>query len=580
MGLGLRWHRLIVLAVLLLAVLAPAAGPAASPVVRLDGQTGVVPLAGMVSSLRDDTGQLDLAQVSSPAMAARFKPAPPDLRFGATAGAIWLRIELDRTGEASDDWLLEVVAPQLDYIALYDAATGEVRQAGDHLPIAGNDVNYRVPVFALTLPEGQVATYYLRLAGVEPVTVPMFLWRPVAFFETRLGESLVYGAFYGLIAVMTAYGLCLALMIRDKIYAAFALDIVAVALLVAAFNGHVHQLGLSDQPLFADRFAGMAIIVQSLAGMIFAVLLLDLRRALPLVYQSLRGLAVLAILTAVGWWTPLGTWLYGPSWGIAAAVAAVTFGAGIVLARRGDRAARIYLVAYAAQTLGAALHLVREAGWVVVETWPFAHPFMTGSTIAVMLFSLAVADRIRRLQAEVTARRLAEARLHALALTDPLTGLANRAQLDQRLSQALEREASGGQGFAVALVDLDDFKGVNDRFGHAAGDDLLRQLAARLRLAMRAGDCVARFGGDEFVLLAEGVAGHDAASLVAAKIGAALLEPVKIAGGAEIVPDGSVGIAICPEHGTTPEALLAAADAAMYAAKRSGGAGWSFAAAS
>ncbi|MGQ3032141.1 MAG: diguanylate cyclase domain-containing protein, partial [Ferrovibrionaceae bacterium] len=205
-----------------------------------------------------------------------------------------------------------------------------------------------------------------------------------------------------------------------------------------------------------------------------------------------------------------------------------------------------------------------------------AHAFMGGSAIAVVLFSLAVADRIRRLHAELTARRLAEARLRDLALSDPLTGLANRAQLDQRLALALERQAGGGQGFAVVLVDLDGFKEINDRLGHAAGDDLLRQVAGRLRLAMRTGDCAARFGGDEFVLLAEGVSGTEAASLVAAKIGAALLEPVQLDAG-PVTLAGSVGIALCPEHGRTAEALLAAADAAMYAAKRSGGAGWALA---
>jgi diguanylate cyclase (GGDEF)-like protein len=507
-------------------------------------------------------------------MAARFQPAPADLRFGATDGAVWLRLDLARAPGAAADWLLEVVAPQLDYVALYDTA-GRARHAGDHLPIADNDVDYRVPVFALSLPAQGQATYYLRLAGVEPITVPLLLWRPVAFFETRLGETMVYGAFYGLVAVMTAYGLCLALMIRDRLYAAFALDIGAVALLIAALSGHVHQLGVSDQPLFADRFTGMAIIVQALAGIIFVSLLLDLRRLLPRVGQILRGLAAAAVVLAVCWWTPLAGWLSGLSWTLAGAAAAVSLGGAAILARRGDRAARIYLVAYAAQTAGAAIHFAQLAG-LVSHRGALSHAFMAGATVAVVLFSLAVADRIRRLHAELTARRLAEARLRDLALSDPLTGLANRAQLDQRLTQALERQAGGGHGFAVILVDLDGFKEINDQLGHAAGDDLLRQLAYRLRQTMRAGDCAARFGGDEFVLLAEGVSGPEPASLVAAKIGAALLEPIALEAG-PVTLGGSVGIALCPTHGTTAEALLAAADAAMYAAKRSGGAGWAFA---
>ncbi len=559
---------------LLLLGLALLSLPAASAAVHLAEDSAVVPLSGGVAALRDEGGTLGFAEVAGPAGAARFRPAPPDLRFGTTDGAVWLRFEIARAPGAPSDWLLEIVAPQLDYVALYDAA-GQARQAGDHLPIAGNDVDYRVPVFALSLPAEGTTTWYLRLAGTEAITVPLFLWRPVAFFETRLGETMVYGAFYGLIAVMTAYGLCLALMIRDRLYAAFALDIGAAALLIAALSGHVHQLGVSEHPLFADRFTGMAIIVQALAGIIFVKLLLDLRRSLPRLGRIMRGLAVAAVVLAVGWWTPLSPWLSGLSWLVAAAAAASSLAAAAVLAHHGDRAARIYLVAYLAQTTGAAIHFAQLAG-MLPQRGVLAHGFMGGSAIAVVLFSLAVADRIRRLHAELTARRLAEARLRDLALSDPLTGLANRAQLDQRLAQALERQAGGGNGFAVILVDLDGFKEINDRLGHAAGDDLLRQLADRLRQAMRAGDCAARFGGDEFVLLAEGVSGPEPAGLVAAKIGAALLEPIMLDAG-PVTVGGSVGIALCPTHGTTAEALLAAADAAMYAAKRSGGAGWAFA---
>lgn len=558
----------LLLALLLLA------GPAVGAPVRLGADSVVVTLAGGVAVLRDEGGRMDFAEVSGAAAAGRFVPAPADLRFGTTDGAVWLRFDVVREAGAADHWLFEVVAPQLDYVALYDSS-GRARHAGDHLPIAGNDVDYRVPVFSLSLPAQEPVTYYLRLAGSEPITVPLFLWRPIAFFETRLGESMVYGAFYGLIGVMTAYGLCLALMIRDRLYAAFALDIGASALLIAALSGHVHQLGLSEHPLFADRFTGMAVIVQALAGIIFVNLLLDLLRTVPLLNRIMRGLAVVAVLVAIGWWTPLSPWLNGPSWTLAAAAAALGLAAAAALARRGDRAARIYLAAYAAQIAGAAIHFAQLAG-LLPQRGVLAHAFMGGSAIAVVLFSLAVADRIRRLHAELTARRLAEARLRDLALSDPLTGLANRAQLDQRLALALERQAGGGQGFAVVLVDLDGFKEINDRLGHAAGDDLLRQVAGRLRLAMRTGDCAARFGGDEFVLLAEGVSGTEAASLVAAKIGAALLEPVQLDAG-PVTLAGSVGIALCPEHGRTAEALLAAADAAMYAAKRSGGAGWALA---
>ena len=168
--------------------------------------------------------------------------------------------------------------------------------------------------------------------------------------------------------------------------------------------------------------------------------------------------------------------------------------------------------------------------------------------------------------------RQSETILRDLAHHDPLTGLANRALLDDRLQQAIRRGQRKAQGFALLLVDLDGFKPVNDAYGHAVGDELLKGLAARLSGAVRGTDAVARIGGDEFVVLLEEGGGDDllARALgVGEKIVAALGQPLDI--GPHVVTVGaSVGIACWPGDGEDPQALLRAADRAMYAAKRAG----------
>ena len=162
-------------------------------------------------------------------------------------------------------------------------------------------------------------------------------------------------------------------------------------------------------------------------------------------------------------------------------------------------------------------------------------------------------------------------RLRHSSLHDPLTGLANRVLLQERLEHAAARAARTSNAAAVLFVDLDRFKRVNDTYGHVAGDQVLVAVARRLLAVLRPGDTLARVGGDEFVLLCEDLTSSDDVDVVATRITHALEEPFAVAG-AELSITASVGVAFAgPEWSITPD-LLEDADTAMYQAKRHGGA--------
>ncbi len=179
-------------------------------------------------------------------------------------------------------------------------------------------------------------------------------------------------------------------------------------------------------------------------------------------------------------------------------------------------------------------------------------------------------------QHDVTARVEAEEKVLFLAYTDTLTGLANRARFEAALAESLARGARTGTGTALLFIDLDDFKEVNDELGHAAGDELLRQVAGRLRRVLRADDLLARQGGDEFLVLLSDLPAGEALDLggrVAADVVGALEEPFMVEGLPRRVR-ASLGIAVSAGPGAAPGQLLQRADVAMYAAKRSGGGVW------
>ena len=206
---------------------------------------------------------------------------------------------------------------------------------------------------------------------------------------------------------------------------------------------------------------------------------------------------------------------------------------------------------------------------------------LTGSAVTVLLAALVAVlatarnralDRVdlatAALREDIARREAVERQLAELAYHDQLTGLANRIQFTRRVGDALRRRTGAAGTFAVFFIDLDGFKRVNDERGHSAGDAVLREVAGRLRGCVRAADTVARFGGDEFAVLVDGLADPAEVHVTAARIVAAVRAPIAVDGHRATVT-ASVGIAL-NRPGDRADDILREADVAMYTAKTTG----------
>jgi diguanylate cyclase (GGDEF)-like protein len=195
---------------------------------------------------------------------------------------------------------------------------------------------------------------------------------------------------------------------------------------------------------------------------------------------------------------------------------------------------------------------------------------LLAAVIILLIWLQRARQQCKSLQTMVANLSAKEAILLTQAYHDSLTGLGNRRLLVERFTFALERSKRSGKPFALLMLDLDDFKAVNDAYGHVAGDSVLMISAKRLVAAVRGSDTVSRLGGDEFVVLMESFEGRRDLVHIGRKLIAKLSEEINLENGILINVGASVGFALYPDHGTDLNDLLHIADKSMYDCKTSG----------
>ncbi len=339
---------------------------------------------------------------------------------------------------------------------------------------------------------------------------------------------------------------------------------------VAAVATSVIALGVASR----DRFGWPPVAVGSLA------------MGLGICAMHYTGMAALEMAPGVRW----DVLLVGASAAIAVGASAAALSIFFLLRRLTRHAARVGQVV-AALVMGAAICGMHYTGMAAVSFDANAvctsldglrgdslGVIVSVAAIALLLLTLFTSVLDARLQSRAAtlavSLQAANDELHRLAFRDALTGLPNRLLFDAGVAHAVDRSSRDGTRLAVLFIDLDGFKPINDSFGHAYGDLVLREIALRLGSQARSSDTIARVGGDEFVMLLDGVAGEAAVAQVAQRIIDSVGTPV-FAQDREVTLSCSVGIALLGDGGASDK-LMANADAAMYAAKRGGGGSYAF----
>jgi len=523
-----------------------------------------------------------------------------DLRQSTSSFSRWNTLLLTNPQNTARDLLLEFRYPSLTDVEFFSFRNGKLQdsyRAGIRIPYRSRPIDRRFPVFPVRIAAGD-SVFLLIMYNRDGALLSgqlrdnAYLWNRSEYFSSTYDSDILYWVFFGALFSMMAYHAAAAFANREPIYVFYTGFCASYLFMQFSAAGFAFALLWPKLPVLNTYMPLTTLAIMATMLIYFAISFLTQQDEYRRVRRAVRTITALCFLVALPAFYLADTKSYLVSsfamFTVVVTVVAFLTGALLLALRewfRGNRRGRQFTFAWA-------LFLVAQStgvlNWLdVISTGVNqAYVSMTGALVSLSLIGGFLADRSNqfrmkdqltkglmqvneRLNNEIQERRAAEERAQHLANHDALTGLPTLRLARERLQQSVAIARRSRDKTAVLFIDLDGFKAVNDSLGHEAGDQLLKQVATRMTACMRDSDTVARIGGDEFLVIQTNIGDSSAIVPVAEKLLRAVSESCDI-NGTVVKVSASIGIAICPDHGTTIEALLKGADAAMYAIKRTG----------
>jgi two-component system, sensor histidine kinase LadS len=570
--------------ILLLAFAFFGSQPAAAASSEEDRTT--IHLEGMSDFYFNALPALGIGEVSDKALSANFTPvAGRQIWVGKKAPAAWLRFTVPTKelgagyngsadgNQAVSQWIL-VVRPSfsiiLDHVDLYvprnDGSYEKVSSGAKVVPRAGEPYS-RFFVFGLSPGAFMGKPCYLRLSSGTDVEVKIDLETGVGFAQHEGFDYFAYGLVYGILVAMILYSLFLFVSLKDSTYLCYILYIVSAGLWLFFVQGHA-KLIFGQKPGFDQAMLWLWAGSMITWGAVFTAVFLRLKESRTILYYVFLALAALGAIVSIAGLAGLNGIAFSLSHILGLVLPVLVIAAAIARLVQGFPSAFYFLIAWSLLAVGGFIFSLMGLKILPVNFWT-VNGMALGMTAEAILLSMALADRFKRLEAEKKNLEKIQVHYRELSLTDALTGLHNKRFLKIELDLAVSRAGETGTPLSLILLDLDDFKNINDSFGHSVGDDILATLARSMRSCTRESDSSCRFGGDEFVIIMPGVKGEGAFGVAERIRNRFASDSLHDVDGVEVKATVSLGT-VEFNGGETAEAFLSRADGAMYEAKRLG----------
>ena len=555
---------------LLTALTAHATESAPIPLTLRDGAT-VNEVWPSVTLLFDAKKAMTIAD----AMAARsqFKlPVSPYATLGVRADAAWLRVPF-AVGTASDGhWVLDIDYPPLNDIDVYlikDDVVLQRAKMGSLQRFESRPLLSRSHSMPLELQAGQTYELMIRVETRGAMILPITIEKQNAFHSTAVAEQMVQGLLVGIALCLLLYSLGQWVNSREPLFLKYALLVTGSLLFTLLLLGVGSQYVWTNNFWVEQHMSGMSSAMAICGTFLFLEESLREQGKGPWFPRIMKGGAALALLLGLIYAFDLIDTrvlsiiitVFGP---MPSLICMPRF---VERVRRGDAVGIYLLLAWTGYMFAVIVITGVIRGYAPVNFWTL-HSFQFGATFDMLAFMYVLTLRTKAIRQAAVHASTERDIMRALAHTDPLTGLPNRRSLSDALTQAL-LGASKDRMLAVYLIDVDEFKPVNDNYGHDAGDELLVEISRRLQANVRSGDIVARLGGDEFVVLANGLRSATQASELGNQLLTLFKAPITLKQH-EVRIGLTIGYAMAPLDGKEGAVLLKLADAAMYEGKQSG----------
>lgn len=515
--------------------------------------------------LKEDHTPLTLSEANAARMAGRFSPTPAAIPvFGIGSHPVWLHLSVSNPGNSPVSRRLLLENPWLDSLEVHFVHAGTTvtrHQLGDAQPYAERPVSSRYLAVDHAFAPG-TTDLWLRLSSPDPLLAPLYLLDASSASRREILQGYSYGFLYGYLFALFAYNLVLYFSLRDRRHLLYAAFIGVFAATNIAYTGHGYAW-LWPQSVELQRWIiPLLMMAYPSCGLAFARCFLDTKQNLPRAHKVIVRVERVALCLLPFTLIFAGNQLYL----LLLAFSYVTFFSfvmpilgGLALWARLP-ASRYFLFATLASMLGTMLTALSVWGFIPYNIWTF-RAAEVGMLIDATLLALALGYRFRIIQSE---RQQAEER----AAHDSLTGLYNRRAFIELAEKSWNHARRHGHELSLIMLDLDHFKSVNDRYGHATGDAALIATAGVMLHTLRQADIVARWGGEEFLIMLPET-GIEAAQHLAERLRMAI-EALRL-GTEEQLPalTASLGVASSNGHDSLDK-LISEADKLLYASKQGG----------
>lgn len=589
----------------------------AAGILQLESDRASYALGPYLEVLEDKAGLWTIDDVHAPRLSGRFSACPKDtLNLGISTSVFWIRFTVappkakPAEGAASGPWLLDIRNYKIDSVSLYTRpATNDLAGAAKAWLVEHRDLRAPLPAgeslfehLLLPLPShlDTPRTFFLRIDSRNSLFLPLTICTRDAYQKRHTRDLLSMGFYYGIMLIIIIYNLILLVTLRERSRLYYILYVIFTALYFAWQNALSMEYIFRTRPDLDYYFGHLSLGLLMLFILLFSRDFLNTKRSSLSTDRVLLSLVI--SLAAYIILIPFGSHLLIPNLavGLGLIVSVALLITGFLSLRSGFRPARYYLASFVLFLSGAFLYALNYAG-ILTNAISTAHSFQVCSALQVILLSIAMADQISELrrQTDVAHAETAQAltrteelnvelqelartleekvqartsdlqhallRLEEMATTDSLTGIFNRRKFNEILQDEINRCQRYHRPLALIIFDIDLFKQINDTYGHQVGDAVLRDLAQTVRANIRGTNILARWGGEEFMVVAPET-NIAAAGCLAEKIR-------RLVDGHTFADAGNVTISLgvtayAPPD--TPDSMMMRVDNALYRAKQNG----------